>query len=271
MERGRWVEVADGVLVRRYVELDQSLGLVVGGERCLVVDTGGNDPQGEELAAAVREVTALPWSVMITHAHWDHFFGTAAFRPCDVWAHPRCRDEMASSADEQREAWAQRYRDEGKPELADALLRAELVLPDREVAPRVELDLGGRTAVLTHPGRGHTDNDVVVHVPDVATVFTGDLVEQGAPPLIGRDAHPLEWPSTLDAVLALDPVVVVPGHGEPVDRAFTEGQRDELTVVAGLIRAVEAGELSVEAALRRSPYPEDVTRPVLDRVLASRA
>ncbi|XVV00123.1 hypothetical protein ACQPW3_21965 [Actinosynnema sp. CA-248983] len=37
----RWVEVADGVLVRRYAELDRSVGLVVGGESCLVIDTGG--------------------------------------------------------------------------------------------------------------------------------------------------------------------------------------------------------------------------------------
>ncbi|MCP2259720.1 Glyoxylase, beta-lactamase superfamily II [Streptoalloteichus tenebrarius] len=265
MERGRWVEVADGVFARRYVELDQTLGLVVGGERCLVVDTGGNDPQGEELAAAVREVTPLPWSVVVTHAHWDHFFGTAAFGPCDVWAHPRCQEAMANSAEAQRADWARRYQDEGRSELADALLSATLVLPDREVTSRVDLDLGGRTVTLLHPGRGHTDNDVVVHVPDVAAVFAGDLVEQGAPPSIGEDAYPLEWPSALDAVLAMDPVVVLPGHGEPVDRAFTEAQRDELAALADLLRAVRAGELSLDAALRRSPYPDDVTRPVLEQ------
>ncbi|GAA0939763.1 hypothetical protein [Virgisporangium aurantiacum] len=57
---GRWIEAADGVLVRRYQELDLSVGLVVGGESCLVVDTGGDAGQGAE-PAAVREVTPLPW------------------------------------------------------------------------------------------------------------------------------------------------------------------------------------------------------------------
>ena len=38
---GRWIEVADRVLVRRYAELDLSVGLVVGDGGCLVVDTAG--------------------------------------------------------------------------------------------------------------------------------------------------------------------------------------------------------------------------------------
>jgi glyoxylase-like metal-dependent hydrolase (beta-lactamase superfamily II) len=65
-------------------------------------------------------------------------------------------------------------------------------------------------------------------VPDAAVVFAGDLVEQGAPPSIGPDAHPSDWPSALDAILALNPAVVVPGHGDPVDAGFVRRQRDEL-------------------------------------------
>jgi glyoxylase-like metal-dependent hydrolase (beta-lactamase superfamily II) len=37
---------------------------------------------------------------------------------------------------------------------------------------------------------------------------------------------PAEWPATLDALLALAPRVVVPGHGDPVDAAFVAAQRD---------------------------------------------
>jgi len=57
---GRWVEVGDGVLARRYGELDLTVGLVVGDGACLVVDTRGDAVQGTELAAAVRSVTAAP-------------------------------------------------------------------------------------------------------------------------------------------------------------------------------------------------------------------
>lgn len=223
---GRWIEVAGGVFARRYVELDQTLGLVVGDTRCLIVDTGTDETHGAEFAAAVREVTPLPWTLVITHAHFDHFFGTAAFLPCPVWAHARCRER---SAEEDRRDWVSRYRQEGKPALAQRLAAARLVPPTDLLTDRVPIDLGGRRADLIHPGLGHTDHDVIVHVPDAGVVFAGDLVEQGAPPTVGPDSVPERWPSTVDNLLALRPNVIVPGHGEPVDPAFVRRQRDELS------------------------------------------
>jgi glyoxylase-like metal-dependent hydrolase (beta-lactamase superfamily II) len=225
----RWLEVADGVYARRHAELDQTLGLVVGAARCLVIDSGTDETHGAEFAAAVREVTPLPWDLVITHAHFDHFFGTAAFLPCAVWAHARCREALETGAEEHRADWVARYRGQGKTELADRLARARLVLPTDVFSDRVSLDLGGRRVELVHPGLGHTDHDVVVHVPDAGVVFAGDLVEQGAPPSVGPDAVLAQWPATLDAVLALGPRTIVPGHGEPVDPAFVRAQRDELS------------------------------------------
>jgi glyoxylase-like metal-dependent hydrolase (beta-lactamase superfamily II) len=219
-----WLEVGDEVFARRYEHLDQTLGLVVGARRCLVVDTGGDEAHGAEFAAAVREITPLPWLVVLTHAHFDHCFGTAAFLPCQVWAHERC--ERAMGAD--RPEWVQRFRDEGSAENAARLADAKLVPPTDAFGDRVELDLGGRTVTLLHPGLAHTDHDVIVHVPDAGVVFAGDLVEQGAPPSVGPDAFPDRWPSALDVVLALGAEKIVPGHGEPVNADFARAQREAL-------------------------------------------
>ncbi|WP_405145720.1 MBL fold metallo-hydrolase [Sphaerisporangium sp. NBC_01403] len=264
---GRWIEVGDRVWVRRHAELDLSLGLVAGDRACLVVDTGPDEVLGAEFAAAVRELTDLPWSVALTHAHFDHAFGTAAFGGCPVWAHPACATDLAETGETQRAVWAEHYREQGAPEAAARLEAARLVPPDRLVECVTEIDLGGRLVRLAHPGRGHTGHDLVVHVPDSALVFAGDLVEQGAPPSFG-DAFPLAWPSALDRVLGLGPRTVVPGHGEPVDAAFVARQRDELAEVAELCRAVGAGEILVPEALARSPYPETFTTDALARTAA---
>ncbi|WP_436495095.1 MBL fold metallo-hydrolase [Actinokineospora sp. HUAS TT18] len=226
----RWIELADGVYARRYAELDQTLGLVIGTERCLVIDTGTDEVHGAEWAAAVRDLTPLPWDVVITHSHWDHCLGTQAFLPAPVWAHARCAEVIAADTDAQVQSWTAKYRAADKPELADRLELARVVIPDHHTGDRTTLDLGGRTVDLIHPGPGHTDNDVIVHVPDAGVVFAGDTVEQGAPPSVGPDSHRGLWPALLDRILALDPTIIVPGHGEPVDVDFVRAQRDWLAL-----------------------------------------
>lgn len=258
-----WTEVADGIHVRRYEELDLTVGLVLGAERCLVVDTRGDVDQGAELAAAVRELTALPWAVVYTHAHFDHSFGTTPFLPCEVWAQAGCVAELAEHGDSERRKRAVQYRKEGKPEISDALERTSITLPDHPVHDRAELDLGSRTAVLRHPGPGHTGHDLIVHVPDAGVVFAGDLVEHGphgfTADSFGPDTHLAAWPAALGALLALEPRVVVPGHGEPVDAAFVRQHCEGLRVLADL----KAAGVTPAEAIAASPYPADVTRAAL--------
>ncbi|MCI2416237.1 MBL fold metallo-hydrolase [Saccharopolyspora sp. K220] len=261
-----WSEVGAGVFVRRYAELDLSVGLVVGAESALVIDTRGDHVQGAELAGAVRQVTPLPWQVAITHGHFDHCFGTDAFLPADVWAHERCPAHLARTADQQRDWWVAHYRQEGADDTAAALAASVPVMPDHLVSERADLDLGGRTAQLRYLGLGHTDHDLVVAVPDAGVVFAGDLVEQGAPPDF-EDAHPQQWPTTVDALLALDPTTVVAGHGSPVAPDFVRAQRAELAELAAVCRRHRDGMLSWEQSVRQSPFPTETFRTALSRTL----
>ncbi len=257
------------MLVRRHAELDLSVGLVVGDGGCLVVDTRGDERQGAELAAEVRRITREPWTVVITHSHFDHSFGTRPFLRCPVWAHEDCRTDLARNGAAARDTWARWYRERGHDGIADDIARTEIVLPDRLVSGEAELSVGGRAVVLSHFGPGHSGNDLVVHVPDADVVFAGDLVENGAPPDY-EDARPLLWPTALDGLLGLLEAgggagTVVPGHGDPVDRGFVVAQRAEIAVVAALCREVAAGRMSVEEAVRLSPYPPETTGTALRR------
>jgi glyoxylase-like metal-dependent hydrolase (beta-lactamase superfamily II) len=256
---GRWIELADGVLVRRYAELDLSVGLLIGDHGCLVVDTRSDPGQGAELHAAVREVTRQPCTVVLTHAHFDHCLGTAAFLPATVWAHPRCRDELARGGAAQYAEALSWYRAQPVPR-DPGLVRP--VVPDRVVAQQAELDLGGRRVLLIHPGVGHTDHDVVVWSPDTGVLFAGDLIEQGADPDF-TDAYPLDWSTAVSTLLRLGPRTVVPGHGDPVDAEFVAAQRDDLGALAALCRAVQASELDTAGALKTSPFAQTTTLAAL--------
>lgn len=74
------------------------------------------------------------------------------------------------------------------------MLATDVVPADHTFATRAVVDLGDRQIDLVHPGRGHTGGDVVVRISGADAVLAGDLVEESAPPAIGADAYPLEWP-----------------------------------------------------------------------------
>jgi glyoxylase-like metal-dependent hydrolase (beta-lactamase superfamily II) len=259
---GQWIELADGVLVRRYAELDLSVGLVIGESRCLVVDTRSDPAQGAELRAAVREITRQPCTVVLTHAHFDHCLGTAAFLPAPVWAHPRCRDNLDRGGAAQHAEALACFNAQQIPH-EPALVPP--VVPDHLVSEPVGLDLGGRRVLLIHPGRGHTEGDIAVYSPDTGVLFAGDLVEQGADPDF-TDAYPLEWPTAVTELLRLQPRIVVPGHGEAVDASFAAAQRHDLAALADLCRAMLAGEHDTAGVLRSSPFTASTALAALSRL-----
>jgi glyoxylase-like metal-dependent hydrolase (beta-lactamase superfamily II) len=228
--------VDERVYVRRHAAYDLNVGLVVGDGGCLVIDTREHLAAGRELAEAVREVTAEPWTVVNTHAHFDHFLGNAAFAPAPIWALELTRRVIADHGAVQRRVMSHLARRRGDDTLARALDETPVVVPSRAFAgPRHQLQIGGRPVTLHHLGRGHTDNDAVITVDDATVVFAGDLVEEGAPPAFD-DAFPIEWVATHGALLPLLGGAVVPGHGDVVDSAVVASQRDLLARVAEVAR-----------------------------------
>jgi glyoxylase-like metal-dependent hydrolase (beta-lactamase superfamily II) len=260
-----WQEVGDRVFVRRHRAFDLNAGVVLGDGGCLVVDTHSSEADGHELADAVRQLTADPWLVVDTHAHFDHCFGNAAFRPARIWGHRRCVENLRVYGEVQRQLMILAAGRHDLPELAERLAATRIDPPDQVVDDLAALTVGCRRVRLAHLGRGHTDNDLVVVVPDAAAVFAGDLVEQGAPPAF-EDAFPLDWPDTLDAMLDLvEPAAVVPGHGAVVDRGFVLTQRAEITRAAEVARAGYAERRPVEAVLAAVPFPPEVARVAVER------
>ena len=101
-------------------------------------------------------------------------------------------------------------------------------------------------------------------------LFAGDLLEGGAVPFFG-DAYPLDWPETAFRLAELPFGVVVPGHGDHAGRAFADEQAAAFAELAFLARRVRDGDLDLDEAVARSPFPdypaEDVRKP-LQRAMA---
>ncbi|MDO8483400.1 MAG: MBL fold metallo-hydrolase [Candidatus Limnocylindrales bacterium] len=261
-----WVEIGDRVFVRRYAFYDQNIGVVLGDGAALVIDTRSTHAQAREILADLRTLTADPVTIVVdTHGHFDHAFGNHVFRPATIWGHAGCPPFMARTAERRRSRIAM-----DEPSIAADLAEVVIDPPDQVFQRATTIEVGGRPVELRYFGRGHTDHDVVVSIPDTDVVFAGDLVEGGAIPYFG-DAYPLDWPATAEALAGLVTGTIVPGHGDHAGRAFATEQAGALTAIAELARRIHAGELGLEDALDRTPFPEfprDGIRAPLVRALA---
>ncbi|MFF8956061.1 MBL fold metallo-hydrolase [Streptomyces sp. NPDC014894] len=225
-----WERLADGVGRRRLPGWDATCGLIVGTEGALLYDTGSTLREGAALRTQAqallggRRVT----HVALSHPHFDHVMGTAAFAGASVYGAVGVdallrREREALRADAVRHGVAER----------DAALAADvLVAPEHPVSGELTLDLGGGCRVLlANVGPGHTGHDLAALVPGrPEVVFCGDLVEESGEPQAGPDAMGARWPAALDRLLALggEDALYVPGHGAVVGAAFVRAQRDAL-------------------------------------------
>ena len=146
---------------------------------------------------------------------------------------------MESTAERQRQGTIAAI-----PELASELYEVVFDPPDQTFSESatVEVEPGGRTVELRYLGRGHTDNDIVVVVPDANVLFAGDLLEADATPYFG-DGFPIDWPATVERLVELADGAVVPGHGSVGDRAFAVRQLGEFREIEALARLVDGGVL----------------------------
>ncbi|MEU9667246.1 MBL fold metallo-hydrolase [Streptomyces bobili] len=230
-----WERIATGVGRCRLPGWDCTAGLVVGEGRALLVDAGSSLAEGARLRMHAEELAGhRVTDLALTHPHFDHVLGAAAFAGAEVYA--AVGAENAPAHELRADAVRNGLDADAATEAADTLVR-----PRHLVSGEWTLDLGGgRQVLLANVGPGHTPHDLAVLVPagpgSPEVVFCGDLVEESGEPQAGPDAVPSHWPAALDRLLALggEDALYVPGHGAVVDAAFVRAQRDVLAARFGV-------------------------------------
>jgi glyoxylase-like metal-dependent hydrolase (beta-lactamase superfamily II) len=222
-----WERLAEGVHRARLPFLDVTVGLTESDAGALLVDAGTTPGEAAAIDADVRAIANSPVTrIVLTHKHFDHVLGSSAFTRAEIYCSPEVGTYLTAKAELRADALLH-GADAAQVDRSIAALRR----PDHLVHD-IDVDLGDRSISIRHPGRGHTDADLIVLVPpagatDRTVVFCGDLVEESGDPVIDADSDVAAWPSTLDRLLDLGgpDAVYVPGHGAVVDAAFIRRQR----------------------------------------------
>ena len=139
-----------------------------------------------------------------------------------------------------------------KPELASL----QPVYPDTVFDDRLVFESGNRRIVVEWLGRGNTDGDIVVWLPDDEMLITGDLLV--APVPFAFDSPMTDWIDTLQRLSEKGATTIVPGHGPvQLDSNFLEN------VLALLRRTVEAVRSAHDDGTAFADLAEAAHRPMV--------
>jgi glyoxylase-like metal-dependent hydrolase (beta-lactamase superfamily II) len=181
----------------------------------------------DAIMTKLREITDKPVLYVIdTHLHADHSGGNATKQAlgAKVIAHENARFQMAKTQ--------------------------TTGLPNLTLEDHMRVYHGEFVLDLYWLGRGHTDGDIVIHLPEQKMIFMGDLFATWDPYVTlihyAAGGSLREWPRTLDRALALPFDTVIPGHGGPTDRAHLETYQAQLVRMGDMVREANRAKKSRE-------------------------
>jgi len=236
-------EIAADVFVisDRRIPLVPNIGIVLGSDAALVVDTGMGPANGRTVLEVAKRLAGQRALVLtLTHFHPEHGFGAQAFKGhAKIHYNRSQRDELQAKG----QAYLGMFKTFG-PGVAAALEDTQLVLPDDVYEDAsTAIDLGGRRVELRTWGLAHTAGDQVVWLPEERILFTGDLAEERIFPIFPwfppEDAtiDGARWATILSELIAWKPAIVVPGHGDLGGVEILAAVRDYMIDLGGRVAA----------------------------------
>lgn len=245
------------VIPDRRVPFVPNAGVIVGERATLVLETAMGNVNGQRMLDRARRLGgARKLLLTTTHFHPEHAFGVAPFKEQAVYlANAAQAAELAQKGGE----YVEMFSGFG-PGLAEVLADVELCQPDVTYDGRLGIDLGGISVELVEIGQAHTLGDQVVFLPEPRVLFAGDLVEHRFLPIFpDPDARGSLWLRALDTLSALEPEIVVGGHGAVGGPELIDAVREYLVSVRDRVGAL-AREGRTLAEIEQTLEPELIDR-----------
>ena len=234
-------EIADGIFTIVHGRGEVGVAnatFVVEGERTLVVDTMAFPEMAIHMADEIARRGGHVDTVLNTHHHIDHMGGNKVFSHAHIMAHP-----LSISAVQKLGLPVPVYQHlmpRFKEHFADLELVIPTPLPDRLMLPRE-----GELIAFTP---AHTPADLAVWFPRSRVLIAGDICFSGVVPLAVNGLIS-GWIEALETLIALEPTVVIPGHGAVGGLTDLLVLRDYFTALQHLGRKTVQEKLSLQDAL----------------------
>jgi len=193
------------------------------------------DPISSEAAtwlkAKIKTLTDQPVRYVIySHHHDDHITGGSVFADqASFVSHAAAREKILQAAD------------------------PTTPVPDLTFTDRMSIDLGGKHVELIYSGKNHSDNSLVVLLPQNKLLFAVDFIPvETVAYRTMRSDYPDDWIESLKQVEQLDFETLVPGHGKV-------GKKEHVRQFRGYLEDLRA---AVEEQVRKGASMEEAKKAV---------
>ena len=235
-----------------------NVGIVVGRNATLVIDTGLGPRNGQTVLREVEKLTKTSQIYIVgTHFHSEHILGESAFPPTAKVIRARAQQQDIDQFGVQPN-FATR-----SPAMAELMKDSEFRRADDFFDSEKTIDLGDVRTRLMWFGGTHTNGDTLIFIEGDNVLFAGDVIMNRR--FLGFNSQSSSvraWLNSLDKVEPLHPTVIVPSHGEMGNDSLIELNRSYLKALQARVAELKHDGKTVDqvaetaAAEFESKYPE---------------
>jgi len=169
---GKTHEIAEHVYVipDQRINVIPNIGIIVGRDGVLVVDTGMGPRNAETVLDEVKKITSKRIAYLtITHFHPEHGMGAQAFPASTTIIYPTAQKTELL---EKGAAMSNQFSGVSTG-IADLLKPVKIRMPNVTFSEEAEVDLGDFPVRLLHWGSSHTRGDEFVFLPKQSSIWRG--------------------------------------------------------------------------------------------------
>jgi glyoxylase-like metal-dependent hydrolase (beta-lactamase superfamily II) len=232
-----------------------TFGVVATDAGTVLIDAGGSAKGAAAIDATIARLTDKPVVAVINTGGQDHrWLGNAYWKAKGA----RLIASQAAVADQKARfdmQWMALEQLLGK----DGLEGTEARSAEETFESELNQTIGGFEFHLSHPRRAHTPGDLFFWLPEQKVVFVGDIVFTDR--ILGILPAPLsasaDWIKAFDRMAALEPRIIVPGHGTPASLARAKADtRDYLVALREGVKSIldRKGDMIAAAKIDQSKF-----------------
>ena len=235
-----------------------NVGIVVGRNATLVIDTGLGPRNGQTVLHEVEKLTKTSQIYIVgTHFHSEHILGESAFPPTAKVIRARAQQQDIDQFGVQPN-FASR-----SPAMAELMKDSEFRRADDFFDSEKTIDLGDVRTRLMWFGGTHTNGDTLIFIEGDNVLFAGDVIMNRR--FLGFNSQSSSvraWLNSLDKVEPLHPTIIVPSHGEMGNGSLIELNRSYLKALQTRVAELKHDGKTVDQVAEtvvaefKSKYPE---------------